>query len=66
MSNTVHTVAAALTSWVVALLALAGTYQNEIMFWLGLVLVLSRLTQELPKAYRSIKGVFNNGKDRRL
>ena len=63
--NTVHTVAAALTSWVVALLALAGTYQNEVMFWLGLVLVVSRLVQEIPKAYRSIKGVIH-GKDRSL
>lgn len=58
MSNDVQAAAAAITSWAVALLALMGTYQNEIMFWLGFLLVLARLAQEIPKAIKSIRGWF--------
>lgn len=46
---------AALTTWVVALLALVGAYKEDIMFWLGFTLVVARLVQELPKAFKKIK-----------
>lgn len=55
MSNDVQFYAAALTSWVAAILAVAWQNQSEIMFVLGLILVVARLVQELPKAYRQIK-----------
>lgn len=47
---------AALTTWVVALLALLGAYKENIMFWLGFTLVVARLVQELPKAIKTVKG----------
>ena len=46
---------AALTTWVVALLALMGAYKEDIMFWLGFTLVVARLVQEMPKAIRQVK-----------
>lgn len=46
---------AALTTWVVALLALLGAYKEDIMFWLGFTLVVARLVQEMPKAIRQVK-----------
>lgn len=58
MSNDVQAYAAAITSWVAAMLALMGAYQDQIMFWLGLALVLARLTQEIPKAIQQFKKVF--------
>lgn len=51
---------AGLTSWAVAMLALFGDYRNEVMYVLGLILVLARLAQELPKAYKSIKEWWSN------
>ena len=50
---------AALTTWVVALLALLGAYKEHLMFWLGFVLVVARLIQEMPKAIKTIKGWLN-------
>lgn len=55
MSHTIQTVMAAVTSWVVGLLAMSGVYQDQILFWLGLVLVVARLVQELPKAYQKVR-----------
>lgn len=51
---------AALTTWVVALLALMGAYKESIMFWLGFILVVARLVQELPKAVKQIKRWLGN------
>lgn len=48
--------AAAFTTWAVALLALLGAYKENIMFWLGFVLVVARLVQEMPKAVKTVKG----------
>lgn len=46
---------AGITSWMVAFLALFGDYRNEVMYVLGLVLVIARLCQEIPKAIKAIK-----------
>lgn len=59
MSNDVQVYMAALTSWAAAILAVAWQNQSEIMFVLGFVLVVARLVQELPKAYRQIKEWLN-------
>ncbi len=49
---------AAVTSYAAAALAIAGAYQSEIMFILGLILMLARLSQELPKAIEIWKKWF--------
>jgi hypothetical protein len=41
---------AAVTSWCAATLAMLDAYQGGIMFCLGLILMIARLSQELPKA----------------
>lgn len=46
--------AAAATSYTVALIALFAPYMGGIVSLLGFVLLLARLVQELPKAYRVI------------
>lgn len=50
---------AAITSYTAAALALAGAYQHEIMFVLGLILMIARLSQELPKAVEIWKKWFS-------
>jgi hypothetical protein len=49
---------AAVTSWAVAALALMDAYQGSIMFFLGLILMIARLSQELPKALEIWKKWF--------
>lgn len=53
---TVHIQAmwAAITSWVVGLMMLLGTYSDGIIKFLGFVLVAARLAQEVPKVYSMI------------
>ena len=52
---TIQSFSAGLTSWAVGLLAIFGTHSDAILQFLGLILVLARLVQEIPKAYRMIK-----------
>jgi len=46
---------AGVTSWIVASFALFGTWRSDVMYFLGLVLVIARLCQEIPKAIKAIK-----------
>lgn len=54
MTQTVQYVMAALTSWAVGLLAIFGTYSDQITKGLAMVLVIARLVQEVPKAIKFI------------
>lgn len=60
MNNDVQAFVAAVTTWSAAAIALMWAHQSEIMFGLGLVLMVARLVQELPKAIDSIKKWFGN------
>ena len=55
MNDNVQTYMAALTSWAAALIALSWQYQGQIMFVLGLILMIARLVQEVPRAYKAVK-----------
>jgi len=46
---------AGLTSWIVASFALFGHWRSDVMYVLGLILVIARLCQEVPKAIKAIK-----------
>lgn len=52
--NSVHEYGAAITSYVTALLVLVMDHSSTIMSALGFVLLIARLIQELPRAYRVI------------
>ena len=52
---TIQSFAAGITSWAVGLLAIFGTYSDNILQILGFILVIARLLQEVPKAYRTVK-----------
>lgn len=51
MQAHIQAVWAGLTSWVVGLMMLLGTYSDSIIKVLGFVLVAARLAQEIPKVY---------------
>lgn len=55
MTHTVQLVMAALTSWAVGLLAIFGTYSDQITKGLAMVLVIARLIQEVPKAIKFVR-----------
>ena len=61
MTTHIHAMWAALTSWVVGLMMLLGTYSDGIIKVLGFVLVVARLAQELPKLIE----IYNKRKHKR-
>jgi hypothetical protein len=56
----INNMLAAATSWFVAFIAILGEHRDNMMYVLGLLLVLARLAQEIPKAIKSVKEWFKS------